>query len=1016
VRKPKTHPRAWRWLPMWLLWGALTIPLRAADPAWSLRVWQTDEGLPDNAVVGIGQTQDGLLWVATQAGLVRFDGLQMQNYYPATEAGVPTGLMRTLYVDREDRVWLPKDLSTLVCLAGERTLALTTRDGLPAMRAKSIAEDGEGNLWIAYAGRLVLRIHNQERRVFTPDDGLPGPGDCQLACSRNGRLWYLSNGKVGTFRDNRFVPAFDLPGAQGIAPARAGGCWLSGGARLSRGSEDGTCVEIARLPTRDAVLTARVLLEDRTGAVWIGTTEAGLFRFDGTHFQSVATSRPEILCLYEDREGSLWVGTMGGGLNLIRPSAVEVQDPAAGASLPGVQSICEDKEGNLWAVNRDGSVAVNRGSGWHILSVAEDWTLTEASCVEADPGGGIWVGTHNGQLRRWRGSWDLAFTRTNGLGGQIIRSLAAAPNGDLWVGPIGGNLQRLRGGSFRTFELPSGSGTVRALAVDASGTCWAGMSSGALLRVRGDQVESEPAVAGALSQAIRCLTATADGSLWIGYSGTGVGWLRSGRFNQFRSTEGLPDENISQIVEDAYGWLWLAGNRGLFRARKSDFQAVADGRSEQVRPVVYGRDEGLPSLQASWYFWPGSVRRRDGSFCVALQTGLAIVHPDAPASTGAPAPVLLQSVLVDGREVAAYDRQLVRASTNAQDLLSLRQPNPQVRVPPDHQQVSFSFTAPTFRSPRNAAFRYRLAGLDRDWVEAGARRIAYYTHIPPGSYQFQVAARAEDGNWNPVAGTVALVSEPHFWQTAWFRATALLAAVGGLGGAGYLTSRRRYRRKLQRLEQRQALERERARIAQDLHDDLGAGLAEISFGSALAQDPGLSPDEAREHTREIGTRARELVTALDEIVWAVNPKHDTVVSLAAYFCQYAQHFLKATPVHCHLDVARDLPVAPLNAEQRHRLFLAFKEALSNVVQHAGATDLRLTIGSKDDLLTVRISDNGRGLDPRAAPARFGADGLDNMRQRLQQLGGSCAITGGAGEGTTVIFQVPLRRPGITGEP
>jgi len=224
VRKPKTHPRAWRWLPMWLLWGALTIPLRAADPAWSLRVWQTDEGLPDNAVVGIGQTQDGLLWVATQAGLVRFDGLQMQNYYPATEAGVPTGLMRTLYVDREDRVWLPKDLSTLVCLAGERTLALTTRDGLPAMRAKSIAEDGEGNLWIAYAGRLVLRIHNQERRVFTPDDGLPGPGDCQLACSRNGRLWYLSNGKVGTFRDNRFVPAFDLPGAQGIAPARAGGC------------------------------------------------------------------------------------------------------------------------------------------------------------------------------------------------------------------------------------------------------------------------------------------------------------------------------------------------------------------------------------------------------------------------------------------------------------------------------------------------------------------------------------------------------------------------------------------------------------------------------------------------------------------------------------------------------------------------------------------------------------------------------------------------------------------------
>lgn len=1008
--KPKTHPDAWRWLTTWLLWAALILPLRAADPAWSLRVWQTDEGLPDNAVVGIGQTRDGLLWVATQGGLVRFDGLQMQDYFPATVAGVPTGLMRTLFVDRQDRVWLPKDLSTLVCLTGEKTLALTVQDGLPTIRAKSITQDGEGNLWIAYAGHSVLRVRDQERRLFTTDDGLPGPGDCQLACSRSGQLWFLSNGKVGTFRHGRFEVTFELPGAQGIAPARGGGCWLAGGTRLSRSTEDGTFREIAQLPDHNAVLTARTVLQDHTGAVWIGTTEAGLFRFDGTRFQSVPTSSTEILCLYEDREGNLWVGTMGGGLNLIRPGAVEVQDPAATASLPGVQSLCEDSDGNLWAVNRDGSVAVQRPSNWHILSAAEGWTLTEATCIEADPADGIWVGTHNGQLRRWRGRWDLAFTRTNGLASAPIRSLAAAPNGDLWIGPIGGNLQRLRDRTFRTFELPRGSGTARALAVDASGTCWAGMSSGALLRVRQDQVETEHAVAGALSQAIRCLATAKDGSLWIGYSGTGVGWLHGGRFTQFRSTEGLPDENISQIIEDAHGWLWFAGNRGLFRVRRSDFQAVVDGRSTHLRPILYGHDDGLPPLQASWYFWPGSVRRQNGTFCIALQTGLAIVHPENPAPSVASSPVLLQSVLVDGQEIAAYDPQLARPSTNGQALLSLRRPHPEVSLPPDHQQVAFSFTAPTFRSPRNVAFRYRLTGLDRDWVEAGTRRIAYYSHVPPGKYDFQVTARTEDGNWQPNAGTVAVISLPHFWQTAWFRVATLLGAVCSLGGTGYLISRRRYRRKLQLLEQRQALERERARIAQDLHDDLGAGLAEISFGSALAQEPDLPPDEVREHAREIGSRARELVTALDEIVWAVNPKHDTVVSLAAYFCQYAQHFLKTTPVRCHLDVARDLPVAPLNAEQRHTLFLAFKEALSNVVQHAAATDLHLAIAAPDHTLTVRISDNGRGFESQPAPGQIGADGLENMRQRLHQLGGRCEFESRLGQGTTVIFQVPLPQP------
>jgi signal transduction histidine kinase len=336
-----------------------------------------------------------------------------------------------------------------------------------------------------------------------------------------------------------------------------------------------------------------------------------------------------------------------------------------------------------------------------------------------------------------------------------------------------------------------------------------------------------------------------------------------------------------------------------------------------------------------------------------------------------------------------------------------------MRLGPGVEELEFEFTALSLAAPGNVTFRYQLEGLNKDWVDAGIVRVARYANVQPKDYKFRVTACNRDGIWNEVGSVVALTVKPHLWERTWFRVACGVAVFYLFGGGLLLTARRRYRRKLERLEQQQALERERTRIAQDLHDDLGAGLVEINFGSELAQDPSLDTDEVREHTREIGTRAREMVTALDEIVWAVNPKHDSVSSLATYFCQFAQHFLKATSVHCHLDVARNLPAAPLNAEQRHSLFLAFKEALSNVVQHAGATDLRLAIAVNDGTLTIIVSDNGSGLTPDAPRERNGADGLGNMQRRLQQLGGCCELTSSREKGTTVTFKVPLHGIGRT---
>lgn len=985
-----------------------------ADSAWNLRVWQTDEGLPDNSVVGIAQTEEGFLWVATQGGLVRFDGLEFRQCAPVTAAGLPSGLMRVLCVDRQDRLWTAKDRGVLICKDDERVTAFTTQDGMPLIRAKTLAVDGEDNVWVAYDGRTVVRVQQGRLRSFTTSDGLPGSDACRLTGDRDGRLWYAGGDKVGCFQDGRFIERATVAGASALAATRAGGVWVCAGRTLYRCSELGQLTEVAELPASAATATPTVAFEDSSGAVWVGTSGAGLFRYGGSVVEGVSTSHRQISCLAEDREGSIWVGTLGGGLNRLRRSVVELQESLAGQPLPGARSVCQDTEGALWVVDREGRVLRAQGKGWQPISTNEGWTIPNAASIAAEPGGGVWIGTELNGLHLWRGKLITSLYRTDGLAGNIVRSLLVMPSGDLWVGTTGEELQKWRAGQFQTFRLPPGSGSVRAMTADASGTVWIGTGSGLLLRVKENELVNETRTSSAFPQAVRCLCATPDGSLWIGYGGAGLGRLKDGHFAQYGEAQGLHDEYISEILDDRHGRLWLAGNRGISCARVSDFDELALGRLGRVQPLVFGRGDGLPALQASWEFWPGALCARDDRLCIAMQTALVVLHPDLLRRNASPPRVVIDRVLVDRREVATYDPAAL--GTNPPALLRLRPPAGRLDLPARHRELAFSFTAPSFVSPNNEGFKYKLEEFDADWVDAGSRRVAYYNHIPPGKYVFRVIACSSLGLWNDVGASLEITAEPRLWETVWFRIAELIAGCGLLSSAVYLGARHRYRRRLELLEQRQALERERTRIAQDLHDDLGAGLVEISLGSELAQDANLTADEAREHTREIGTRARELVTALDEIVWAVNPRHDSVESLATYFCQYTQHFLRSARMRCHLEVPKDLPAAALNAEQRHNLFLAFKEALSNVVQHAGATDLRLAISVDQGVLVIAVGDNGRGFDSAALSAPVGADGLGNMRRRLRQAGGEYQLSTTLGKGTTVMFKVPLQGLSPNGTP
>lgn len=984
--------------------------------SWFARPWQTEDGLPEHTIVGLAQTPDGYLWIATQRSLSRFDGIRFLEFAPAKPATPTAGQIRVMLLDRLGGLWLARDGGVVARVAEgkiDETILLPAVH--PNAQPRAMAQDAEGNIWVSDSLGAVFRIKEGGVKVFGEAEGLAGQGVSWLAADSVGQIWFSRAGGVGVLKAGRFETVHDF-GRQSarIALAREGGVWVATSSELVRLRADGslaTRFEL-KLGTGGAAATVVALHEGATSGLWIGTASEGLFRFDGQRVQQVEVSHPNIIISFEDREGNIWVGTRGGGLNRLSPRAVQLEGIATGLPFAAVQSACEDASGTLWVTGQNGGLARRVNGQWISATAATGWKGGEAVCV-METGQGVLIGTRqNGLFSATNGDF-AALPLNQRLPNLAIQALYAGPNGDLWIAIQNGVVRhRARNDELKCFALPPEVSNIRALAQDARGDLWLGTTSdGQLFRIRDDVLSNETTNLLQGPKHIRSLQVTDDGSLWLGFVGQGLGWLKLGRLAQFRSEHGLWDDYISQILPDDRGRLWLAGNRGVFHVARSELAAVAEGREARARSVTIGREQGAPNLQASYGMCPNASRTADGRLLMPMLSGLAIVEPQRLQESARPPAIIIEQLTVNGKVVAAYDFPSRFATNNGAAAVNLRTAGSTMRLEPGVSRMEVDFTAISLASPENLTFRFKLEGFDPDWVDAGTTRSARYQRIPPGAYQFRVIACDHNGNWNKVGASIAFTVAPYLMEAMWFRWGTGLAAVGFGSGALLLALRWRYRRKLERLQQLQALELERTRIAQDLHDDLGSGLVEINLGSELAQDPILNPDEVREHTREIGARAKEMVTALDEIVWAVNPKHDSLSSLTTYFCQFAQHFLKPTPVRCHLEVERDLPAAPLNAEQRHSLFLAFKEALANVVQHARAQDVFLSIAVCNGVLEISLRDNGCGLDRDVLRTRTTADGVGNMHRRLHQLGGECEFISQPGHGTTVRFRVPLAAGG-----
>jgi signal transduction histidine kinase/sugar lactone lactonase YvrE len=596
----------------------------------------------------------------------------------------------------------------------------------------------------------------------------------------------------------------------------------------------------------------------------------------------------------------------------------------------------------------------------------------------------------------------------DGLSDNMILSVAVDDTNAVWVGTLSGGLNRIAEGTVTHFGTDHGltEQPITVILPARPGVLWLGYEDGGVVRSEMGKFKTilEPSVLG--GKAVRAMHEDSAGRIWIGTTGGNLACVLTGRYLNWNVNLGRADDSILGILTDADGDLWLGTSKTIYHAVQSDIKAALSGQVPLHCQPVYEADS-IANLPAS-YGWPGASKSTDGKLWFGMSGGVVVLDPRRLLVDLTPLPVLVEEVVVNGRTLPQKFAPPAATATQHED-------DP-ARLPSDLRSLEIRFTALNFSAPEKIRFRHRLDSFDPDWVEGGTARSVSYGRLPYGSYTFRVQAGSGDA-WTEQGAAFRFLIPAPAWRSAWALTIYVAVAVMLVAGTARVMFNRRLRRRLAVLAQQQAMERERMRIAQDMHDEIGSKLTKISFMSERAKGELQGQEPVARKLDSIALTSRDLLQSLDEIVWAVNPHNDTLENLAAYLGHYATEYLQNTAVECELHIPQGLPHYPLSAETRHNLFLAFEESLNNALKHGRASRIRVHMRAEPRLFEIQIEDNGCGFDAEAilsadqnsgvlAGRRIG-NGLRNIQQRLAEPGGSCTIRSTPGQGTTVILSVPL---------
>jgi signal transduction histidine kinase/ligand-binding sensor domain-containing protein/DNA-binding response OmpR family regulator len=776
-----------------------------SDAALVHEFWTVRDGLPVNSVNALCQTADNYIWLATFDGLVRFDGMTFTIFNRGNSPGLPSnrilgleegqdgslymrhegghltrhraghffpfgpeqgrvGETTVLYPDPDGTIWVGTTRG-LFRVDGDSLVVASTV--MPEAYVSNVIRDRYGVLWVGTRERGCLRLVNGEVHPLTTAQGLADDWCSALGEDAGGSVWIGTQTGLHRYR-NGVVSRVWLDDDRSpfpvnriyLSPDRSTFLFSTGDRLFTlRGGEPREVV-----PGLRANLMHRGIAMDAEGHIWSGLGRS-LCRDDRVVFQTPAA----ITALLMDHEGSLWVGTMGGGLHRFRPTPFETFSQPEGLPGRNVYGASEGPDGSIWVGTHGSGIACIREGV--VTPHAPPLVPPYSASIRATRGGSIWVGHLGGAGTFENGRYVPRLEPFLGRE-QRVSALLEDSRGDVWFGSVN-EVFRWRDGRFEArwrFGVPGSH--VRALLEARDGSIWCGTSALGLFRIRDDRVEGVDSLGGQVIDQVRALHQDSEGNVWIGTEGLGLlrvsvppgEPLSRGTVNSFRTAEGLFDNVIHQVLEDDQGRLWMSTNRGLFWVERSQLNELATGARKRVHSVSYNERDGLRNAEANGGFQPAGVRGRDGRLWFPTQDGVVAVDPARMVYRRPVPPVVLE-------HLTSARQRLVPGATP-------------VKLAAGDREFEIAYTSPTFLEPRNVAFRYRLEGFNEEWVDAGNRRVAYYTNVPPGQYTFRVSAAAGSDFSTAPETTLRVVIAPRFHETPAF-AGLLIVVLAGLGVAAF---------------------------------------------------------------------------------------------------------------------------------------------------------------------------------------------------------------------------------------